>query len=59
MIHTSEPDTFYCNAYSFGVVFYELITSQLPYAHMQGRDMVSVELNFQYTNFILCVHKRK
>ena len=38
----SEPDpyTFYCDVYSFGVVLYELITAQLPYAHMQERDLV-------------------
>ena len=38
----SEPDpyTCYCDVYSFGVVVYELITAQLPYAHMQERDLV-------------------
>lgn len=40
----SEPDPYtqYCDVYSFGVVIYELITSQLPYPHMQERDLVSI-----------------
>ena len=38
----SEPDPYtpYCDVYSFGVVMYELITSSLPYPHMQERDLV-------------------
>ena len=37
-----EPDPYtpYCDVYSFGVVIYELITGQLPYRHVEGRDTV-------------------
>ena len=37
----SDPYTPYCDVYSFGVVIYELITGQLPYSHIEGRDTVS------------------
>ena len=41
-----EPDPYtpYCDVYSFGVVIYELITGQLPYSHVEGRDTVSVSV---------------
>ena len=41
-----EPDPYtpYCDVYSFGVVIYELITAQLPYSHVEGRDTVSVSV---------------
>lgn len=44
----SEPDPYtpYCDVYSFGMVTYELISSQLPYPHMQERDLVSQGYNY-------------
>ena len=43
VIRMAEPDPYtpYCDVYSFGVVIYELITGQLPYSHVEGRDTVS------------------
>ena len=42
VIQMKEPDPYtpYCDVYSFGVVIYELITAQLPYRHVEGRDTV-------------------
>jgi serine/threonine protein kinase len=42
VIRMAEPDPYtpYCDVYSFGVVIYELITGQLPYSHVEGRDTI-------------------
>jgi serine/threonine protein kinase len=42
VIQMKEPDPYtpYCDVYSFGVVIYELITGQLPYRHVEGRDTI-------------------
>ena len=56
VIQMKEPDPYtpYCDVYSFGVVIYELITGQLPYSHVEGRDTVSVGA-LSRTQSALCV----
>ena len=35
-----NPYTFQSDIYAFGIVVYELITGQLPYAHINNKDQV-------------------
>ena len=36
-----NPYSFQSDVYAFGVVIYELVTGQLPYANINNKDQVS------------------
>lgn len=61
MIRMRDPNpySFQSDVYAFGIVLYELVSGQLPYAHINNRDQVSA-MNFLCSLFFfppLCYNR--